>query len=401
MSTLKLNLDKSDWTPVKFGDVAFEPKESVKDARAEGIEHIIGLEHINSEDIHLRRSNGINESTTFTKKFSEGDVLFGRRRAYLRKAAQASFEGICSGDITVMRAKENLLPELLPFIVNNDKFFDWAVTHSAGGLSPRCKFKDLANYEFLLPPKELQTEVAELLWGMDEVIGNSIQNKIVTNALFETSRNSIFCPTSPSHPLNICNDNEHNELGFKSLIDGKTLNGIYKPKEFQGQGVRIINMGELFAYPIIEDEEMSLIQLTDKEKCNFLVEEGDLIFARRSLVVEGAGKCSIIGKHSTPMTFESSMIRARVDTSKINPKYIFHFLKSKEGQRRIRRIVCFTTVAGITSSDLANVKIPYVSFKRQNAIVEHLDSHDNVFNSLDVNINNSKALNKSLINQVF
>ena len=171
MSAPKLNFDKSDWTPVKFGEVAFDPKESVKDARAEGIENVVGLEHIDSEDIHLRRSNSIDESTTFTKKFSEGDILFGRRRAYLKKAAQAPFEGICSGDITVMRANEELLlPELLPFIVNNDKFFDWAVTHSAGGLSPRCKFKDLANYEFLLPPKEQQVEIAELLWAADDVI---------------------------------------------------------------------------------------------------------------------------------------------------------------------------------------------------------------------------------------
>ena len=135
------------------------------------------MEHIESENIHLRNSSGIEESTTFTKKFAPGDVLFGRRRAYLKKAAQASFGGICSGDITVLRAKKGLLPELLPFIVNNDKFFDHAIKHSAGGLSPRVKFKDLANYEFLLPPKDQQAQLAELLWAMDEVIERGIKNK--------------------------------------------------------------------------------------------------------------------------------------------------------------------------------------------------------------------------------
>ena len=141
-------IDKSDWTPVRFGDIAYEPKESVKDAAAAGIKHVVGLEHIDSEDIHLRRYASTEESTTFTKKFDAGDVLFGRRRAYLKKAAKADFSGICSGDIIVMRAKEKLLPELLPFIVNNDKFFDFAIKHSAGGLSPRVKFKNLAEYEF-------------------------------------------------------------------------------------------------------------------------------------------------------------------------------------------------------------------------------------------------------------
>ena len=127
------SIDKSDWVKVKFGDVVYELKESVKNPADEGIEHVVGLEHIDSEDIHLRRSASIEESTTFTKRFRKGDVLFGRRRAYLRKAAKANFDGICSGDITVMHANaELLLPELLPFIVNNDKFFDFAITHSAG-----------------------------------------------------------------------------------------------------------------------------------------------------------------------------------------------------------------------------------------------------------------------------
>ena len=165
-----LNLDKSNWKRVKFGDVVVEPKETCKNILSEGIEHVVGLEHIDAGDIHLRKFATIEESTTFTKKFCKGDVLFGRRRAYLKKAAQAEFDGICSGDITVFRAQRNLLPELLPFVVNNDKFFDYAIKHSAGGLSPRVKFKDLANYEFLLPPKEEQAKLAELLWAMDEVI---------------------------------------------------------------------------------------------------------------------------------------------------------------------------------------------------------------------------------------
>ena len=70
----------------------------------------------------------------------------------------------------MFRAKKELSAALLPFIVNNDKFFDYAVKHSAGGLSPRVKFKDLANYEFLLPPKAEQARLADLLWAMDDVI---------------------------------------------------------------------------------------------------------------------------------------------------------------------------------------------------------------------------------------
>jgi type I restriction enzyme S subunit len=187
-----LNFDKSSWQKVKLGDVVKECRESCKDPAAEGIEHIIGLEHITPEDVHLRHYDTPKSERTFTRKFKKGDVLFGRRRAYLKKAAQAPFNGICSGDIIVMRAKEGLRADLLPFLINNDKFFDFAVKHSAGGLSPRAKFKHLANYEFLLPPKDQQAQIAELLWAMDEVVEGeeSLLNKQIN--LKHSFRKEVF-----------------------------------------------------------------------------------------------------------------------------------------------------------------------------------------------------------------
>ena len=105
---------------------------------------------------------------TFTKMFRKGNVLFGRRRAYLKKAAVAPFDGICSGDITVIEAiPDRILPELLPFIIQNDDLFDFAVGKSAGSLSPRVKWEHLKNYEFELPDMDKQRELAELLWSMD------------------------------------------------------------------------------------------------------------------------------------------------------------------------------------------------------------------------------------------
>ena len=54
---------------------------------------------------------------------------------------------------------------LLPFIIQNDKFFDYAVSRSAGGLSPRVKWEHLKDYEFDLPPIEEQRILADKLWA--------------------------------------------------------------------------------------------------------------------------------------------------------------------------------------------------------------------------------------------
>ena len=150
---------------VLLGDVATERKETYKGSKA-GYP-IVGLEHLIPEEITLTTWSEDSENT-FSKMFHKGDILFGRRRAYLKKAAVAPFDGICSGDITVIQADpEKIIPELLPFIIQNDTLFDFAVGKSAGSLSPRVKWQHLKNYEFELPNMDKQRELAELLWSMD------------------------------------------------------------------------------------------------------------------------------------------------------------------------------------------------------------------------------------------
>ena len=150
---------------VKLGDVAIEHKETCKGSK-DGYP-IVGLEHLIPEEVTLTAWDEGSDNT-FTKMFRKGNVLFGRRRAYLKKAAVAPFDGICSGDITVIEAiPDRILPELLPFIIQNDELFDFAVGKSAGSLSPRVKWDHLKNYEFELPDMDKQRELAELLWAMD------------------------------------------------------------------------------------------------------------------------------------------------------------------------------------------------------------------------------------------
>ncbi|MFR5987363.1 MAG: restriction endonuclease subunit S [Christensenellales bacterium] len=150
---------------VKLGDVAIEHKETCKGSK-DGYP-IVGLEHLIPEEVTLTAWDEGSDNT-FTKMFRKGNVLFGRRRAYLKKAAVAPFDGICSGDITVIEAiPDRILPELLPFIIQNDELFDFAVGKSAGSLSPRVKWEHLKNYEFELPDMDKQRELAELLWAMD------------------------------------------------------------------------------------------------------------------------------------------------------------------------------------------------------------------------------------------
>ena len=127
-------------------------RDAEQDPLGAGIERYVGLEHIEPENLHIKSWGLVADGTTFTRKFNAGQVLFGRRRAYQRKVAVTEFDGVCSGDIMVFEAKsDQLLPDLLPFIVQSEGFFAEALRTSSGSLSPRTRWRDLEAYEFSLP----------------------------------------------------------------------------------------------------------------------------------------------------------------------------------------------------------------------------------------------------------
>ena len=147
------------------------------------------------------------------------------------------------------------------------------------------------------------------------------------------------------------------EVDFESLFAAPSRNGVYKSKDHHGSGVPIVNMGELFAFNRIGNQPMSLIRMSDAEMDKSGLMDGDLLFGRRSLVEEGAGKCSMVYKPVGPLTFESSIIRVRLDRTIADPEFFFNYFRSPIGRSKIRAIVGGAAVKGIRGSDLKLVKV--------------------------------------------
>ena len=135
----------------------------------------------------------IANGTTFSKRFATGDVLFGKRRAYLKKVAIADFDGVCSGDILVIRAKaKKMLQGLLPYYISADAFIQHAVSTSAGSLSPRTKWKDLAELEVSIPDIKIQEKILEVLQQLDNTVNQLKQQKTTLKNLKQKLLNEIL-----------------------------------------------------------------------------------------------------------------------------------------------------------------------------------------------------------------
>jgi len=165
---------------------------------------------------------------------------------------------------------------------------------------------------------------------------------------------------------------------FRSLFAEPSRNGVYKSKEHHGSGVKVINMGELFAHDRIGSQDMARLQLTEQELAQAAVRNGDLLFGRRSLVEEGAGRCALAWGLEEPTVFESSIIRVRLDQGVACPAFYYYYFRSPTGRARIRSIVGGATVKGIRGSDLQRIEVDRPPLDVQDQIANRLSHFDDL-----------------------
>lgn len=183
---------------------------------------------------------------------------------------------------------------------------------------------------------------------------------------------------------------EWKEYKFKDLYKIPSKNGLSKPSRVRGSGYKMINMGELFSNDRIYNIPMELVPLTDTEKKNAKVEVNDLLFARQSLIVEGAGKCSIVMETDELTVFESHIIRVRLNQKLAYPPFFYYYFKNKNSP--IRAIIQHCVQAGIKASDLAEIIVKLSPLPTQQKIAA-------ILSSLEDKIELNNKINTSLEQQ--
>ena len=172
---IKENMDRvgiefySRWKELQLSEITEPIKETYNPDGSNNYTYI-GLEHIEQETLRLN-SVGVSSDVTSNKfKFQPNDVLFGKLRPYFRKVVKPQFEGICSTDIWVFRAKKGFDQDFLFYFLANKEFVDTANSGESGSRMPRADWNHLKVTNWNVPPIQEQTAIASILSSLDDKI---------------------------------------------------------------------------------------------------------------------------------------------------------------------------------------------------------------------------------------
>jgi len=171
-----------------FGDCARLVRDTCNPTDVPPLTPYIGLEHIPENDLHLSDYGFAGDVASTKTKFKKEDILFGKLRPYFRKVIIAPFDGVCSTDIWVVRAKKEVDQKYLFYWMASHEFVDQATQGSEGTKMPRAKWEYISRFEQPVPSLPEQHFIAEVLGALDDKI--ELNRRM--NATLESMAKAVF-----------------------------------------------------------------------------------------------------------------------------------------------------------------------------------------------------------------
>jgi len=384
-------MNNESWPTVKFGEVVNNVRRNIKDREAAGIDRVLGLDDIETGNLHVTGWKNVDSSPSFRTYFKPTQTLFGKRRAYLRKVAYAEFEGVCTQNIMVFESKDSdiLLPQFLPFVCMSEPFMTKAVETSSGSLFPNANWKSIQNFEFKLPPIELQHSISNLIWASDEVLRT--QKSALADLLVVRKKTilELFSKNKKwsTHLIS--------ELG--QIKQGRGLSPKFKTGAHSKPYVTVkhVNDLEFIVNEIGEmDFEPKAFEIYRLRLGDILVTDGDLVskynVARPAIWEDKIPECC----------YQNHLIRLRV-SEKVVPKFMLYCLEHARLIGKFAAVASTTAISTLSVGRFKSVKVSIpTSLDEQEMISKRIDCIRENETLLIQQIEHSATLRDSLIKEM-
>ena len=186
-----------------------------------------------STESMLSNKRGITKPSSIPSKgtttaYKKNDVLVSNIRPYFKKIWSANYDGVCSNDVLVFRAKNTADANFLYYVLANDDFFVYSMATSKGTKMPRGDKASIMKYEVESFDLNTQRKIASILKPIDKKIelNNALNNNL------EQQAQAIFKEWFIDNP-----ENENWSNGTFSELIQSTLSGDWGKEAPTGNNI--------------------------------------------------------------------------------------------------------------------------------------------------------------------
>lgn len=338
------------WEMVRLGNVAEVVTKKVPGVNLDPATPYFGLEHLKTGGGILGNSRADAFSLKGGKPvFESGDILFGRLRPNLRKAAIASAPGTCSGDITILRMiNGDDTHYVLHFLLSGFAFAQ--INRHINGINlPRINNRDLLEIKVPLPPLEEQQRIATILGTVEEAIRAEEQSI----SKLETLAKNLAPETNRTVPIG-----EYVER----IVSGKSLKEHSTPG-----GPRVLKISSTTS-GYFKPEESKPLDPSYEPPEHHRVQEGDLLVSRAN-TTELVGASAIVDQPYENLLLPDKLWRL-VTKDSVDPFFLWACLQHPLTRNAISKASSGSggSMKNISQTNFLSVEIPDVDAALQTTV---------------------------------
>lgn len=362
----------------------------------------VGLEHIQSHTGLLLGTSPSSAVRSAAAIVQSGDVIYGRLRPYLNKVHRASKDYLASGEFIVFPPSLEIDSNFLLHLLRSPEFLSFTAMLDTGD-RPRVNWNGIKQFEFDLPPLDVQKRIVETLEGHLSRLDKALADIKQSRELLSTERRALLHSAFMGELHETSGPDRINELSRNWTPS--TLGEVAKwgsggtPKatrtDFYRGDIPWAVIGDLDD-GLILDTEKHITEVAINESSAKLVPVGAILIAMYGSI----GKLGIAG---VEMTTNQAIAFAIPDEHVLLPKFLYWFLAGE--REKFLKSGKGMTQQNISQTILKAWQIHLPPLDVQQRIVETLEDRlsrlDKTSQTLDIVEAKAQQLRRSLLHAAF
>lgn len=331
------------------------------------------------EPSHFITKLGLDNSST--KLMPENTVVIALTGATTGKVGILGFRCSANQSVTGLLPTGQYLPRLLFYYLISIR--DFILGQSIGSAQPHINKEIVENIPLLIPPLKEQTMMLEKLDNVlprFRAIKTRLQN---VPQLIKKFRQSVVSAACRGHLLDSPGnyvENEYQRIKLSDVVESIKYGTSAKCCK-EPIGVPILRIPNVKS-GYVDASDLKFAELSDDEKANLKLSEGDLLLVRSNGSVDLVGRTALVRSTDVQFGYAGYLMRLRLNKELVCPDFLNFCFQSYDMRLQIQLPARSTTgVHNINSKEVMNLELSLPPLNEQHKIVRIIT---NLFAKADV-----------------
>ena len=181
---------------------------------------------------------------------------------------------------------------------------------------------------------------------------------------------------------------------------GNFKNGMNFSKDAMGHGYAFVNLQNIFGKSVIDAEKLELAEASETQLQEYNLQEGDVLFVRSSVKLEGVGEAAIVPKTLENTTYSGFIIRFR-DEFRLDNNFKRFVFSIPNIRKQIMAQATNSANKNISQPVLENLQIHLPRYEEQKAIGAYFSKLDHLITLHQREIDRIVCLRKAMVEKMF